>query len=74
MQNDFWYSQKMDSEVINLSKIMRFLSDDAYLQEYLSKHLDYASYVFIVKTVGDQIDNIMARQPSEPAPEVESGC
>ena len=74
MENDFWYSQKMDNEVINLTKIERFLTGDAYLQEYLEKHLDEGSYVFIVKCVADQIDNIMARQPSEPAPEVESDC
>lgn len=73
MENDFWYSQRMDNEVINLSKIMRFLHNDSYLHEYLSKHLDEASYVFIVKTVEDQVENIMSRQPSEPAPANEEG-
>lgn len=73
MENDFWYSQKMDNEVINLSKMERFLYNDFHLQDYLTKHLDVASYMFIVKTVTDQIENIMARQPSAPAPEVGSG-
>lgn len=74
MENDFWYSQKMDNEVINLSKMERFLYNDFHLQDYLTKHLDAASYVFIVKTVTDQIENIMARQPSAPAPEPGSNC
>ena len=74
MENDFWYSMRMDNETINLSKIERFLYNDYYLQEYLTKHLDATSYVFIVKTVADQIENIMARQPSAPAPEPGSNC
>ena len=74
MENDFWYSMRMDNETINLSKIERFLYNDYYLQEYLTKHLDATSYVFIVKTVADQIENIMARQPSAPAPETSSDC
>ena len=74
MENDFWYSMKMDNETINLSKIERFLYNDFHLQDYLTKHLDAVSYVFIVKTVTDQIENIMARQPSAPAPEPGSNC
>lgn len=74
MENDFWYSMRMDNETINLSKIERFFYNDYYLQEYLTKHLDATSYVFIVKTVADQIENIMARQPSAPAPEPGSNC
>lgn len=74
MENDFWYSQKMDDEVINLSKMERFLYNDFHLQDYLTKHLDAASYVFIVKIVTDQIENIMACQPSAPAPEPDSNC
>lgn len=74
MESDFWYSQKMDNEVINLTKIERFFENNMYLREYIEKHLDEGSYVFIAKCVTDQIDNIMARQPSEPAPDTNTGC
>lgn len=74
MENDFWYSMKMDNETINLSKIERFITNDPYFEEYVSKHLDRPSYLFIVDTVTSQIENIQARQPSAPAPETDNNC